>query len=139
MAGPETLHDLRPLVFSVAYRMLGTVTDAEDVAPEAMVRIHRGMQTGVELANPDAYATTVATRLALDAARTGHRRREAYVGTWLPEPILSDATDPPHRLEVDEAISIALLAVLQRLSPTELAVFLLRDSFGYGSPEIARI
>jgi RNA polymerase sigma factor (sigma-70 family) len=139
MAGPETLQDLRPLVFSIAYRMLGTVTDAEDVAQEAMLRIHRGMQTGVELANPDAYATTVATRLALDAARTAHRRRETYVGTWLPEPILSDDPDPAHRLEVDEAVALALLGVLQRLSSIERAVFLLRDTFGYDYTEIAKI
>ena len=139
MAGPGTLQELRPLVFSIAYRMLGAVTDAEDVAQEAMLRIHRGMQTGVELANPDAYATTVATRLALDAARSARRRRETYVGTWLPEPILSDDPDPAHRFEVDEAISIALLGVLQRLSPNERAVFLLRDTFGYDYAEIARI
>src|SRR6478609_979149 len=78
MAGPGTLQELRPLVFSIAYRMLGAVTEAEDVAQEAMLRIHRGMLTGVELANPDAYATTVATRLALDAARSARRRRETF-------------------------------------------------------------
>ena len=139
MSGPGTLPALRPLVFSIAYRMLGTVTDAEDVAQEAMLRIHRGLQTGVELVNPDAYATTVATRLALDAARSARRRRETYVGTWLPEPILSDDPDPAHRLEVDEAISLALLSILQRLSPNERAVFLLRDTFGYEYAEIARI
>jgi RNA polymerase sigma-70 factor (ECF subfamily) len=139
MAGAGTLQELRPLVFSIAYRMLGTVSDAEDVAQEAMLRIHRGAQEGVELTNPDAYATTVATRLALDAARTAHRRRETYVGTWLPEPILSDDSDPAHRLEVDEAVSLALLIVLQRLSPIERAVFLLRDTFGYAYSDIATI
>jgi RNA polymerase sigma-70 factor (ECF subfamily) len=139
MSTPTTLHALRPLVFSIAYRMLGTITDAEDVAQEAMLRIHRGMATGEELRNPDAFATTVTTRLALDAARATRRRRETYVGAWLPEPILSDDADPAHRLEVDEAVSIALLAVLQRLSPAERAVYLLRETFGYDYGEIAVI
>ncbi|MFH5824296.1 RNA polymerase sigma-70 factor [Georgenia sp. AZ-5] len=139
MADLAALHDrLRPLMFSVAYRMLGSVADAEDVVQEAFVRLHRAF-AGEVIDSPEAFATTVTTRLALDALRSARRRREHYVGTWLPEPLVAADPDPAHRQELDDTVSVAFLAVLERLSPAERAVFLLREVFGYGYGEIAQV
>jgi len=132
--------DLRPLMFSIAYRMLGSVAEAEDVVQEAFLRMHRSELDGTTFDSPDAYATTVTTRLAIDALRSARHRREQYVGPWLPEPLLADAdADPARVVDLDETVSVAFLAVLERLSPTERAVFLLREVFGYGYPEIAAV
>ncbi|MDN5851920.1 MAG: RNA polymerase sigma-70 factor [Actinomycetia bacterium] len=131
-------HDeLRPLMFSIAYRMLGSVSEAEDVVQEAFLRMHRSVSGGNELDNPEAYATTVTTRLAIDSLRSARVRRETYVGPWLPEPILHD--DPAHRIEQDETVTAAFLVVLERLPPVERAVFILREVFRYEYAEIARI
>lgn len=134
-------HDeLRPLMFSIAYRMLGSVAEAEDVVQEAFLRMHRSELDGTQVESPDAFATTVTTRLAIDALRSARHRREQYVGPWLPEPILAtDDADPAWRIEVDESVSMAFLAVLERLSPTERAVFLLREVFAYEYAEIAAV
>jgi RNA polymerase sigma-70 factor (TIGR02957 family) len=134
-------HDeLRPLMFSVAYRMLGSVAEAEDVVQDAFLRMHRSMRNGCRPESPEAYATTVATRLAIDTLRSARHRRETYVGPWLPEPLVeSDADDPARRIEMDETVSLAFLVVLERLSPVERAVFLLRDVFGYAYGDIARV
>jgi RNA polymerase sigma-70 factor (TIGR02957 family) len=134
-------HDtLRPLMFSVAYRMLGSVAEAEDVVQDAFLRMHRSMRNGSRPESPEAYATTVATRLAIDTLRSARHRRETYVGTWLPEPLVeSDADDPAWQIEMDETVSLAFLVVLERLSPVERAVFLLRDVFGYAYSDIARV
>src|SRR5690625_192408 len=129
--------ELRPLMFSIAYRMLGSVSEAEDVVQEAFLRIHRSVSEGTELENSEAYATTVTTRLSIDALRSARARRETYVGSWLPEPILDD--DPAHRVEHDETVSTAFLVVLEKLPPVERAVFLLREVFGYEYAEIARV
>ncbi|HEY3016317.1 MAG TPA: sigma-70 family RNA polymerase sigma factor, partial [Nocardioides sp.] len=132
--------DLRPLMFSIAYRMLGSVAEAEDVVQEAFLRMHRSELDGTTFNSPDAYATTVTTRLAIDALRSARHRREEYVGPWLPEPLLASAdADPARVVDLDETVSVAFLAVLERLSPTERAVFLLREVFGYGYDEIARV
>ncbi|WP_240477312.1 RNA polymerase sigma-70 factor [Jiangella muralis] len=128
--------DLRPLMFSVAYRMLGSVSEAEDVVQEAFLRMHRA---GTHADNPEAYATTVTTRLAIDALRSARHRREQYVGPWLPEPLLVSDDDPARRVEQTESLSTAFLVVLETLSPVERAVFLLREVFGYGYAEIAAI
>lgn len=133
-------HDsLRPLMFSIAYRMLGAVSEAEDIVQEAFLRMHKSTRDGVVLDSPEAFATTVTTRLALDTLRSARVRREMYVGPWLPEPILDDDADPAHRVELDETVSVAFLVVLERLSPIERAVFLLREVFAYEYDEIARV
>ncbi len=132
-------HDeLRPLMFSIAYRMLGSVVEAEDVVQEAFLRLHRSSEVGV--ANLEAYATTVTTRLAIDTLRSARIRRERYVGPWLPEPIVDSAdADPAHRVELDETVSTAFLVVLEALSPVERAVFVLREVIGYEYAEIAAV
>ena len=128
--------DLRPLMFSIAYRMLGSVAEAEDVVQDAFVRL-QGTDLAT-IASPDAYATTVTTRLAIDALRSARLRREQYVGPWLPEPLVPDReSDPAHRIELDDSVSIAMLTLLERLSPVERAVFILREAFSYDYADIA--
>jgi RNA polymerase sigma-70 factor (ECF subfamily) len=132
-------HDeLRPLMFSIAYRMLGSVVEAEDVVQEAFLRLHRSSSSNVD--NLQAYATTVTTRLAIDTLRSARVRRERYVGPWLPEPIIDSAdADPAHRVELDETVSTAFLLLLEALSPVERAVFVLREAVGYEYAEIAAV
>jgi RNA polymerase sigma-70 factor (TIGR02957 family) len=132
-------HDrLRPLMFSIAYRMLGSVAEAEDVVQEAFLRMHATAPD--DLRSADAYATTVTTRLAIDALRSARHRREHYIGPWLPEPLVEvDDSDPAWRIEMDESVSVAFLVVLESLSPVERAVFLLREVFGYDYAEIASV
>ena len=125
--------DLRALAFAVAYRMLGSVAEAEDVAQEALLRLH-----GAEdVQNPSAFLTTATTRLAIDVLRSARVRREAYTGSWLPEPLVED--DAERRVEDEEAVSLAFLVLLERLSPDERAVLVLRESFDYPFDEIAEI
>lgn len=135
------VHDnLRPLMFSIAYRMLGSVTEAEDVVQDAFLRLHRSMRDGVRIESPEAYATTVTTRLAIDSLRSARVRRERYVGPWLPEPLVVSAEiDPAHRVESDETVSTAFLVLLESLNPVERAVFVLREVFGYEYAEITPI
>ena len=130
---------LRPLMFSIAYRMLGSVADAEDVVQTGMLRIHERTRGGDPIERPDAFASTVATRLSIDALRSAHRAREMYVGPWLPEPLLADDADPAHRIEQDETVSVAVLTMLERLGPVERAVFVLREALGFDYTEIAAI
>ena len=127
---------LRPLMFSVAYRMLGSVTEAEDVVQDAFLRMHASAPA--DLRSPAAYAVTVTTRLAIDALRAARRRREQYVGPWLPEPLIdSGQADPARSFEMDETVSVAFLVLLERLSPVERAVFVLREALGYSYAEVA--
>jgi RNA polymerase sigma-70 factor (ECF subfamily) len=135
------LEDLRPLMFSIAYRMLGSVSDAEDVVQEASVRYQRAMDGGEEIESPKAYVSAVVTRLAIDQLRSARVRRERYVGQWLPEPLLTDegTEDPAAHAEQADSLSMAFLLLLERLSPVERAVFLLHDVFAYGYDEIAPI
>ncbi|MBM7830084.1 RNA polymerase sigma-70 factor (ECF subfamily) [Agromyces cerinus] len=135
----ETQKALRPLMFSIAYRMLGSVADAEDVVQDAYLRLHEREIAGEEIRNPDAFAVTVTTRLAIDVLRSARRNREVYVGPWMPEPLPDDDADPAHRIERDETLSFAFLAVLERLGPVERAVFLLREVFAYDYRDIGEI
>ena len=125
--------ELRRLAFAVAYRMLGSVAEAEDVTQEALLRLHGA--TGVE--NPAAFLTTATTRLAIDVLRSARVRREAYTGSWLPEPLVED--DAARRIEDEEAVSLAFLVLLERLNPDERAVLVLRESFDYEFADIAEI
>jgi len=127
------VEDLRPLAFAVAYRMLGSVAEAEDVTQEALLRLHRA--EGVE--NPAAFITTATTRLAIDVLRSARVRRETYTGSWLPEPLVED--DATRRVEDEEAVSLAFLVLLERLNPDERAVLVLRESFDYAFSDIAEI
>jgi RNA polymerase sigma-70 factor (ECF subfamily) len=130
--------DLRPLLFSIAYRMVGSVSEAEDLVQEAFLRFQSVDEEAVE--SPKAYLSAVTTRLAIDHLRSARVRRERYVGTWLPEPLLTDTAPGPAQVtETAESLSLAFLAVLERLSPVERAVFLLREVFDYGYDEIAEI
>ena len=136
----QLLDGLRPVAFGIAYRMLGSVSDAEDVVQEALLRVHQTLDDGVEVLSPRAYVATVATRLAINEARSARARRERYVGEWLPEPILTDGdTDPARRAETADSLSLATLVLLEALSPEQRAALLLHDVFGYGYPEIAAI
>lgn len=144
MTGPQTVDALypalRPLLFSIAYRMLGAVSEAEDVVQETFLRFHRATDAGTTIESPKAYLTTIATRLSLDALRSAQRRRESYVGMWLPEPLLADdAPDVAAQVETSDSLSFAFLVLLESLNPVERAVFLLREVFDYGYDEIAEI
>ncbi len=136
----QLLEELRPRAFAIAYRMLGSVAEAEDIAQEALVRVHRALEDGERIESPRAFVGTVATRLAIDELRSARVRRESYVGEWLPEPLVADATgDPADRAEIADSLSLAFLVLLESLSPEERAVLLLRDVFDYGYEEIASI
>jgi RNA polymerase sigma-70 factor (TIGR02957 family) len=134
------LEELRPLAFSVAYRMLGSVSEAEDVVQEALLRVNQALDAGERIASPRAYLTTVTSRLAIDELRSARVRRESYVGDWLPEPILTDGpADPARQVEMADSISLAMLVMLESLTPEERAAFLLHDAFDYPYREIAPI
>lgn len=128
----------RPLLFSVAYRMLGSVMDAEDLVQDAYLRWQEAPET--DLRSPRAYLVTIVTRLAINHLRSARTRRETYVGPWLPEPLVTDhAADPSGSVELAESLSMAFLVLLERLSPVERAVFLLHEVFDFEYAEIARI
>jgi RNA polymerase sigma-70 factor, ECF subfamily len=125
------------LLISIAYQMVGTVGEAEDIVQEAFLRFHRAVADGTPIEFPEAWLSTVMTRLAINHVRSARVRREAYVGTWLPEPLLTDAApDVAGQVETADALSMAFLVLLERLSPVERAVFLLRDVFDFGFDEI---
>jgi RNA polymerase sigma-70 factor, ECF subfamily len=152
----EAYRSLRPLMFAIAYRMLGSVTEAEDIVQEAFLRYHRALAAS-RPDSPKAYLSAVTTRLCIDHARSARVRRESYVGQWLPEPLLTGAerggpgpgspapgdagrlADPADLAERADSLSMAFLLVLERLSPVERAVFLLHDVFSYGYDETAQI
>jgi len=130
--------ELRPYAFAIAYRMLGSVAEAEDVVQDAFVRLSTASTD--EIASPKAYLATVTTRLAIDTLRSARVRRESYFGPWLPEPLLTDPDAGPDESAVSaESLSMAFLVVLETLSPVERAVFLLHDVFAYDYAEIATI
>ena len=132
---------LRPLLFSIAYRMLGSVSEAEDVVQEAFVRYQQALAAATVVDSPKAYLSAIVTRLAIDHLKSARVRREAYVGEWLPEPLVTDegAGDPALLAEQVETLSMSFLVLLERLTPLERAVFLLHDVFDYDFTEVARI
>jgi RNA polymerase sigma-70 factor (ECF subfamily) len=136
----ESRDGLRPLLFSIAYRMLGTVGDAEDIVQEAYLRLQQSEAKGVVVRSEKAYLTAITTRLAIDHLRSARVQRETYYGPWLPEPLLV-STEPDGASVAEEADSLTLsfLVLLERLSPLERAVFLLREVFDYDYAEIAEI
>ena len=129
------MEELRPLLFSIAYRMLGSVAEAEDVVQEAYLR--RASASEEIVVSERAFMTTITTRLAIDVLRSARVRREAYVGSWLPEPLVEP--EAPAAVEAEESVSLAMLVLLERLNPVERAVFVLRESFDLGFAEIAAI
>lgn len=134
MSPVEEFERLRPRLFGIAYRMLGSAADAEDVVQDAWLRFSRA--DGVE--SPAAFLTTVVTRLSLTALGSARARRETYVGPWLPEPVDTSA-DPALGAEHAEALSLAVLLLLERLSPAERAAYVLHEAFGYPFREIAAV
>jgi RNA polymerase sigma-70 factor (ECF subfamily) len=135
MTRSEEFEELRPLLFSIAYRILGSVTEAEDAVQETWLRYESSQ---VQPTSVKAYLSAVVTRIAIDVLRSARVRRETYAGPWLPEPLLTDPyEDPARSAELSDSMSMAALLLLERLSPVERAVFVLRDVFGFGFPEIA--
>jgi RNA polymerase sigma-70 factor (ECF subfamily) len=131
-----TFDEYRGLLFSIAYRMLGSVADAEDMLQETFLRFQQSPEA--DLQSPRAYLVTILTRLCLNHLQSARVQREQYVGEWLPEPIVTDArSDPFGLVHVDQSLSMALLVLLERLTPVERAVFLLREVFDYEYGEIA--
>src|ERR1700704_2553541 len=138
--GERLLEELRPVAFAIAYRMLGSVSEAEDVTQEALLRVHQALDGGEQIASPRAFVATVTTRLAINELRSARARRERYVGEWLPEPIITDGQDDPARhAETADSLSVAMLVLLESLSPEQRAVLLLHDVFDYRYSEIAAI
>ena len=135
-----TFTELRQRLFGVAYRMLGSVADAEDILQETYVRWQEVVNSNTPVESPSAYLTTMVSRRCLDELRSARRQREAYVGPWLPEPLIKDDhLDPILSTEQADTISTAFLVVLEALSPGERAAFLLHDVFGYAYSELAHM
>jgi RNA polymerase sigma-70 factor (ECF subfamily) len=134
------LDELRPVAFAIAYRMLGSFSETEDVVQEALLRMDQALDADEQITSPRAFVATVTTRLAINELRSARARRERYVGQWLPEPIITHGRDDPaQHAETADSLSVALLVLLESLSPEQRAVLLLRDVFDYGYPEIAVI
>jgi RNA polymerase sigma-70 factor (ECF subfamily) len=131
----EEFEHLRPLLFAIAYRILGSVSEAEDAVQESWLRYEAST---TQPKSVKAFLSAVVTRISIDVLRSARVRREAYVGDWLPEPLVTDPYDDPERsAELADTVSMAALVLLERLSPLERAVFVLREVFGFGFPEIA--
>lgn len=136
----QLLDELRPGAFAIAYRMLGSVSEAEDVVQEALLRVHQALDRGETIVAPRAFVARVTTRLAINELTSARARRERYVGDWLPEPVVTGGKDDPAwQVETTDSLSMAMLVVLERLTPEQRAVFLLRDVFGYAYREISEI
>jgi RNA polymerase sigma-70 factor, ECF subfamily len=136
----EAFVELRPLLFSIAYRMLGSVAEAEDVVQDAFLRWHRASERGAQVDSAKSYLAATVTRLAIDHLRRTKARRETYIGPWLPEPLVAGTEeDVAEQAEMADSLSMAFLVLLESLRPVERAVFLLREVFEYGYPEIAEI
>ncbi|MFF3314242.1 RNA polymerase sigma factor SigJ [Streptomyces sp. NPDC003035] len=131
----------RPLLFSIAYGMTGSVGDAEDIVQDAFLGLTRAHQAGTTIAAPKAYLTTAVTRLGINYLGSARVRRETYVGDWLPEPVVvtAEKPGPAEHAELADSLSMAFLVLLESLSPVERAVFMLREVFGYGYPDVARM
>jgi RNA polymerase sigma-70 factor (ECF subfamily) len=139
-ASEPAYEEERPLLFSIAYRMLGTVADAEDVVQEAFLRLERARLEGTRVESPRGFLITVTTRLAISELRSARARRESYFGPWLPEPLVTTTEPSPAEIaEMSDSLSMSFLLLLETLSPVERAVFLLREVFDYPYDEIAEI
>lgn len=135
MTRAEQFEQLRPLLFSIAYRITGTVSEAEDAVQETWLRWDG---TTAEVGSVKAFLSAVVTRISIDVLRSARVRRQEYVGNWFPEPLLRDPYEEPERAaELADSVSMAALLLLERLSPLERAVFVLRDVFGFEFPEVA--
>ncbi len=132
----ETFNEYRALLLSIAYRMLGSVADAEDIVQDAFIRWR---ETAAEIRSPRAFLVTIVSRLCINHLQSARVRREEYVGSWLPEPVFTGTPAPFLTSPMDESVSMAFLLVLERLNPVERAVFLLREVFDYEYGEIARM
>jgi RNA polymerase sigma-70 factor (TIGR02957 family) len=136
----DEFYELRRSAFAIAYRMLGSVSEAEDAVQEGFLRLHRARERGERIESPRAYLSTVVSRLSLDHLRSARVRREAYVGEWLPEPLVASADDDPARkAEMADSLSLALLVLLESLSPEQRAAYLLHDVFDEPYDRIAEI
>jgi RNA polymerase sigma-70 factor (TIGR02957 family) len=134
------LDELRPVAFAIAYRMLGSVSEADDIVQETLLRLHRALEDGQQIQSPRGFVATVTTRLAINALHSARARREHYVGEWLPEPIITDGNDDPaQHAEMADSLSLAMLVLLESLSPEQRAVLLLHDVFDYDYARIAEI
>jgi RNA polymerase sigma-70 factor (ECF subfamily) len=137
MTRAEEFEELRPLLFAIAYRLLGSVSEAEDAVQETWLRY---ASSPAQPASAKAFLSAVVTRLSIDVLRSARVRREEYVGPWFPEPLLTDPYEDPERsAELADSVSTAALLLLERLTPLERAVFVLREVFGFGFPEIAPV
>ncbi|QDN54600.1 MULTISPECIES: RNA polymerase sigma-70 factor [unclassified Streptomyces] len=135
MTRTEEFEQLRPLLFSIAYRILGSVSEAEDAVQETWLRYEL---SATRPTSTKAFLSAVVTRISIDVLRSARQRREEYVGPWFPEPLLTDPyEDPAHSAELADTLSMASLLLLERLSPLERAVFVLREVFAFGFPDIA--
>jgi len=135
MTRPEEFEQLRPLLFAIAYRILGSVTEAEDAVQETWLRYQASSTAPV---SARAFLSAVVTRISIDVLRSARVRREEYVGPWFPEPLLTDPyCDPERAAELADSVSMAALLLLERLSPLERAVFVLREVFGFSFGEVA--
>ncbi|MFW3171279.1 RNA polymerase sigma-70 factor [Geodermatophilus sp. CPCC 206100] len=135
MSRTEEFEELRPLLFSISYRLLGSVAEAEDAVQEAWLRYET---TPTRPRSPKAFLSAVVTRISIDVLRSARVRREQYVGEWLPEPLLTDPfQDPARSAELADSLSMAALLLLERLSPLERAVFVLREVFAYDFADVA--
>ena len=135
MTRAEEFVELRPLLYAISYRILGSVAEAEDAVQETWLRYE---SSSTQPTSPKAFLSAVVTRLSIDMLRSARVRRETYVGQWFPEPLLTDPyEDPARSVELADSVSMAALVLLERLTPLERAVFVLREVFGFGFPEIA--
>jgi RNA polymerase sigma-70 factor (TIGR02957 family) len=135
----QEFDELRRSAFAIAYRMLGSVSEAEDVVQEGFLRLHRVRAGGERIESPRAYLSTVVSRLSLDHLRSARVRRETYVGEWLPEPLVASADDPARKAEMADSLSLAFLVLLESLSPDQRAAYLLHDVFDEPYERIAEI
>src|SRR5918998_4229663 len=138
MSVSDLYGDLRRPASAIAYRMLGSVSEAEDVVQEAFLRLHQTEHREEQIRSPRAYIATLVTRLAIDQLRSARARRERYVGEWLPEPLAADPS-PAEQAETADSLSLAFLVLLESLSPQQRAAFLLREVFEYPYDEVADI
>ncbi len=138
MSNSDLYDELRPRAFAIAYQMLGSVSEAEDVVQEAFLRMHRTARGDERIDSPRAYVATLVTRLSIDHLRSARVRREQYVGEWLPEPLAPEST-PAEVAETSDSLSLAFLVLLESLTPQQRAAFLLREVFEYSYDEVAEV